>query len=383
MVAVIRGGRSTPLRSGAAGADLGSERWCGTPRDPIHLPGRRARCRPRRRGGAGTWRPARSARSAHGHHRRCDHHRHRRCALGHPRGPGRRAAGVCSSPSQTSTPSFRLGSAGDDRARGCAAPASIWPGRVIPMLPRDPLQRRAARLHRGARAPGDHGRAAHRPRGARHSSRSLCQPAPLPCAPHLRRCRREPLRLRSLGKAASRLASWLPCAGCARRQRGFRRSAQRAVASISGGTRRTSPSDPATREPTGIEPRGENEAHRLVERLMVATNEAVAGWLVARGLPGVFRVHDQPTPDRVEMLSRFAHNLEHRDGLRRGAPALAASPPLSRRSYAVPPSRPRCVRTVLGKMLGPASLHRDSEPALRPRRRRSTCISTLADSPLR
>ncbi|MEO7328605.1 MAG: RNB domain-containing ribonuclease, partial [Minicystis sp.] len=37
--------------------------------------------------------------------------------------------------------------------------------------------------------------------------------------------------------------------------------------------------DENTREPTGIEPRADTEAHRLVERLMVAANEAVARWL--------------------------------------------------------------------------------------------------------
>jgi len=109
--------------------------------------------------------------------------------------------------------------------------------------------------------------------------------------------------------------------------------------------------DPATREPTGIEPRAENEAHRLVERLMVAANEAVAGWLTARGLPGVFRVHDQPARDRVEMLSQFAHNL----GLEAGfgpelSPRGLAAFEAQLRGTAVAPA----MRTVLGRMLGPA-----------------------------
>jgi len=109
--------------------------------------------------------------------------------------------------------------------------------------------------------------------------------------------------------------------------------------------------DPATREPTGIEPRGENEAHRLVERLMVAANEAVAEWLCTRGLPGVFRVHDQPSPDRVEMLSQFAHNLGVETGFGpvlspRGLAAFEAQ----FRGTAIEPT----MRTVLGKTLGPA-----------------------------
>jgi ribonuclease R len=109
--------------------------------------------------------------------------------------------------------------------------------------------------------------------------------------------------------------------------------------------------DPATREPTAIEPRGESEAHRLIERLMVAANEAVAEWLVTRGLPGVFRVHDQPAPDRVEMLSTFAHNLGVEAGFGptlspRGLAAFEAQ----LRGTAIAPA----VRTVMGKMLGPA-----------------------------
>ncbi|HEY4116437.1 MAG TPA: RNB domain-containing ribonuclease, partial [Byssovorax sp.] len=67
--------------------------------------------------------------------------------------------------------------------------------------------------------------------------------------------------------------------------------------------------DPNTHEPLDVTPRAENDAHRLVERLMVAANEAVAEWLVDRGLPGLFRVHEQPTPERVAMLTAFAENF--------------------------------------------------------------------------
>jgi ribonuclease R len=40
-----------------------------------------------------------------------------------------------------------------------------------------------------------------------------------------------------------------------------------------------------------------NPANLLIERLMVAANESVAGWLVDRGLPGIFRVHPSPGAD--------------------------------------------------------------------------------------
>jgi ribonuclease R len=48
-----------------------------------------------------------------------------------------------------------------------------------------------------------------------------------------------------------------------------------------------------------------NPANLLIERLMVAANESVAGWLVDRGLPGVFRVHPPPGPDAATALEAF------------------------------------------------------------------------------
>lgn len=48
-----------------------------------------------------------------------------------------------------------------------------------------------------------------------------------------------------------------------------------------------------------------NPANLLIERLMVAANEAVAGWVVDRGLPGVFRVHPAPGPEAAPALEAF------------------------------------------------------------------------------
>lgn len=109
--------------------------------------------------------------------------------------------------------------------------------------------------------------------------------------------------------------------------------------------------DTETGEPTSIEPRRETEAHRLVERLMVAANEAVAQWLVARGLPGMFRVHDPPAPDRVERLTELARNfgLEPGFGPTLTPRGLAAFEAQFRAARFAP-----AIRTVLGKTLGPA-----------------------------
>ncbi|MCB0859216.1 MAG: RNB domain-containing ribonuclease [Solirubrobacterales bacterium] len=49
------------------------------------------------------------------------------------------------------------------------------------------------------------------------------------------------------------------------------------------------------------------EAHRLIEQLMVLTNEQVAELTSSRGIPSVYRVHEMPDPDRVErMLAQLA-----------------------------------------------------------------------------
>ncbi|MBN9417642.1 ribonuclease R [bacterium SCN 62-11] len=109
--------------------------------------------------------------------------------------------------------------------------------------------------------------------------------------------------------------------------------------------------DPTTRQPTGLEPRGETMAHRIVERLMVAANEAIAGWLVDRGLPGMFRVHPEPDSEKVRMLADSARHF----GIEAGF-----GPRLSPRGLAAFEGQYRgtsvalALRTVLGRTLGPA-----------------------------
>jgi ribonuclease R len=46
----------------------------------------------------------------------------------------------------------------------------------------------------------------------------------------------------------------------------------------------------------------QTEAHRLIEHLMILTNEQVADLLEKRGAPALYRVHEQPDPARVERL---------------------------------------------------------------------------------
>jgi ribonuclease R len=46
----------------------------------------------------------------------------------------------------------------------------------------------------------------------------------------------------------------------------------------------------------------QTEAHRLIERLMILTNEQVAEFLQRQRVPAIYRVHVQPDPPRIERL---------------------------------------------------------------------------------
>lgn len=104
-------------------------------------------------------------------------------------------------------------------------------------------------------------------------------------------------------------------------------------------------------EPAEIVARSDNEAHKLIERLMVAANEAVARWLSERGLPGIYRVHDEPETERVQRLAEFARNfgIELGVGHRLTVRGLAAFEAQFKNS----PMEP-ALRTVMGRVLGPA-----------------------------
>jgi ribonuclease R len=60
----------------------------------------------------------------------------------------------------------------------------------------------------------------------------------------------------------------------------------------------------------GIDTRVQSESHRLIEHLMIAANEAVAGLLAQRGVPCLYRVHERPQPERVERLADQLASLE-------------------------------------------------------------------------
>jgi ribonuclease R len=58
--------------------------------------------------------------------------------------------------------------------------------------------------------------------------------------------------------------------------------------------------------------RPRNDAHRLVEEFMLAANEAVARYFSVRGLPTIYRIHDQPDAEKLESFSAMAQTHGHR-----------------------------------------------------------------------
>lgn len=105
--------------------------------------------------------------------------------------------------------------------------------------------------------------------------------------------------------------------------------------------------------PTGLDVRRSDVSHVLVERLMVAANEAVARFLVERGLPGVYRVHEPPTLERTRALADAAQALGIVAGFSTSAPlspkALAA---FDRQIHGT--KHERAVESALRRLLGPA-----------------------------
>jgi ribonuclease R len=53
----------------------------------------------------------------------------------------------------------------------------------------------------------------------------------------------------------------------------------------------------------------QTESHRVIEHLMIAANEAVAGLLEDRKLPALYRVHENPEPERAERLAEQLASL--------------------------------------------------------------------------
>lgn len=109
--------------------------------------------------------------------------------------------------------------------------------------------------------------------------------------------------------------------------------------------------DPATGQASAVEAQRPNSAHVMIERFMVAANEAIARWLTERGVPSLLRVHDIPDEDAVGDLAEIAENFGYAAGF---GPKLS---PLSLAAFDAQidgsPQEP-AIRSVLLRSLGPA-----------------------------
>jgi ribonuclease R len=115
-------------------------------------------------------------------------------------------------------------------------------------------------------------------------------------------------------------------------------------------------------EMVGVSRGPRNIAHRIIEEFMLAANEAVASHLESHGMPMVFRIHEQPDPQKVfafdEIASQFGVSLgvgprtaqrfsmttRHRDGRK------------PRRGVELPPAdfriTPRHYQKLIGRLEG-------------------------------
>lgn len=60
--------------------------------------------------------------------------------------------------------------------------------------------------------------------------------------------------------------------------------------------------------PVDIVARTRGLCERAIEQFMLCANEAVASWLIQKGLPGVYRIHEDPPPEGMDTFIKFAYN---------------------------------------------------------------------------
>lgn len=58
-----------------------------------------------------------------------------------------------------------------------------------------------------------------------------------------------------------------------------------------------------------IVPRTRNDAHKIIEECMLAANVATARFLDKHDLPALYRIHERPTPERLDKLRLFLSEL--------------------------------------------------------------------------
>ncbi len=105
-------------------------------------------------------------------------------------------------------------------------------------------------------------------------------------------------------------ADSLKCLGSvvklARKMREFRRSTERFLNLETVSSRAVF--DESETRIVGIKMEKQREAERIVEECMLAANVEVAKELDAKGIPGLFRIHDEPDPEKIAEFCEFVRS---------------------------------------------------------------------------
>ena len=61
--------------------------------------------------------------------------------------------------------------------------------------------------------------------------------------------------------------------------------------------------------PYEIDLRSQRTGEKLIENFMIVANETVAGYIEDMNVPGIYRVHDKPNKEKLQMLLKFINLL--------------------------------------------------------------------------
>lgn len=62
-------------------------------------------------------------------------------------------------------------------------------------------------------------------------------------------------------------------------------------------------------KPVDVVKRERGMSERYIEQFMLCANESVANWLFWQDMPCVYRIHEDPSPEKIRTFAVFAHNL--------------------------------------------------------------------------
>ena len=116
----------------------------------------------------------------------------------------------------------------------------------------------------------------------------------------------------------------------------------------------------------------QTESHRLIEHLMIAANEQVATVLAERGEPALYRVHEEPDPERVERLRRSSSRRSR--CRRRRSPSISSRREAGELVGEISQAR-RALRAARAAAAGAPSAARSCARSSRPTTRRATSVT--------